>query len=329
MDSIEQSQTSRLARGDHAAYVEAFAPALDACFSLAVSECRGDVDLAAEVTRDAVMLAWARIASADEPVEFKTWLLAAVRYEGRNRMRKVKKSSTLEMARPSSSEQESSDADLAVVVDTAFFGMTSTQREILDLTLRQDGLAISDIHRVMGTPTPGPLGQESAKEFEAIQEKFTQTVAVAWLFEWGPDCPDRLRDMGRDRGLNPLTRQRLIRHLSGCRECSVAIDVAAQAVTSPGLRLTQAPVQLRDELFAPIPTRSEEPVPAPVTTNAAPVITNAADVTYVGLSVDRIVPLTAWEQARRLDRSRPKYAKDGWPPAKLPGRISLVRGRRR
>lgn len=318
MEPIPADLLARLRQGDQQAFRAVCAPWLDSCFSLAISECRGDDVLAGEVTRAGLMLAWIRVGAAfpaQDSGDFGIWLLAVVRHEGRNRMRKVKKLRDLEMSSPllaSAGQQHSPALIDRALIDTAFIGMTSNEREILDLTMRQ-GLDADAALLVMGT-----TAQASPTLVAEAKEKFELTVAAAWLFEQGPPCVERAKDIGSDRGLNPLTRQRLIRHLQTCPTCAPARSVAAQAIEDIGLPLLAAPAELHDDLFElpPEATRGETRLPS-----ADP----QGDVSYLGLGPAGLAPLPIWEQAKRLDKARAAYRNDGWPPsAKQPGRVQRL-----
>jgi len=325
MEPIPADLLMRLRQGDQQAFCDVFAPSLDACFSLAVSECRGDEVLAREVTRSGLMLAWVRVGGAfptgdADGNDVKIWLLAVIRHEGRNRMRKVKKHRDLEMSSPLSSNSDQHDAQTLIdvrLIETAFIGMTSNEREVLDLTIRQ-GLDVGQAVRVLGTTT-----HADPTVVADATEKFVLTVAAAVLYEQGAPCPDRAKDVGSDRGLNPLTRQRLIRHLQKCPTCAASREVASQAIISVGLAQLTAPPDLSDELF-------ELPPETSTRTNAEEVLSvtgQASDVSYLGLGPSGLAPLSMWQQAKRLDKARASYRKDGWPPAKPPGRVRRLLGK--
>lgn len=328
MEPLHAELLTRLCQGDQEAFREVFAPSLDACFSLAVSECRGDDALATEITRAGFLLAWSRVRVASrviDPADFGIWLLAVVRYEGRNQMSKVKKSRDLEMS--TSQPTHASSSDLRGLINTAFIGMTSNEREILDLTVRQ-GLDAEAALRVTGNSWQKSRG---ANELIAeVQEKFAVTVAASVLFDQESQCSERDRDVGSDRGLNPLTRQRLMRHLRRCSTCGAALDVASDAIANLGLPMLVAPRELRAELFQGSPHVEAPEVNGGIASGRAfdgPTDGHAGDVSYLGLGATGIAPLSVWEQAKRLDKARAPYRADGWPPAKLPGRLRRLIGK--
>jgi DNA-directed RNA polymerase specialized sigma24 family protein len=324
MEPIPADLLVRLRQGDHQAFRAVCAPSLDSCYSLAVSECRGDEVLAREVTRAGLMLAWVRVGAAfpaQDPGDFRIWLLAIVRHEGRNRMRKKKKLRALEMPSPLSPSSGQQDARAsfdsqvvdAVLLDTAFMGMTSNEREILDLTIRQ-GLDTDAALRVMGGTT-----QEAPTLVAQAKEKFELTVAAAVLFEHGPPCPERVKDVGSDRGLNPLTRQRLMRHLQVCPTCAPSRGIACEAIANLGVPLLVAPPDLYDDLFE---------LPPEASSSSSPIAAGPqGDVSYLGLGPAGLAPLSIWEQAKRLDKARAANRSDGWPPAKQPGRVRRLFGK--
>ncbi|MFA7267322.1 MAG: sigma-70 family RNA polymerase sigma factor, partial [Candidatus Nanopelagicales bacterium] len=239
---------ARIAAGDQEAFAALYDRYSDRIYSYCVSVCRNP-EHAADAMQDTFLLAFARIGQLRDQSKLRPWLYAIARNECLRQIRATKRTVDLELAGEVADMNATSDtalnaADARALIDDAFEGMNSTDREVLDLALRQD-LDNSSIAAVLGVSD-----NNAAAKVSRAKSQLEKSVGALLLFRSRASGCERLdREIGTDTAYTPLARKRISRHAEDCAQCSKSRSKSVAAIALVGLPVLMAPSWLRDSLL--------------------------------------------------------------------------------
>ncbi len=237
-----------LVTGDQQALGELYNRYSGRIFSYCVSVC-GNPDQAADAMQDSFLLAYARIGQLRDPSKLRPWLYAIARNECLRQLRANKRNVDLEQAGEVADVTTDLDTDLnasdaRLLIDDAFAGMNSSDREVLDLALRQD-LDNSAIAAVLGVSD-----NNAAAKVSRAKSQLEKAVGALMLFRGRATVCDQLdTEIGPDKAFTPLARKRISRHAEDCSNCSKSRSKSVAAIALAGLPLLAAPSVVREALF--------------------------------------------------------------------------------
>lgn len=223
---------------------------VDRIFDYARSVLRSDAD-AADVTQDTFLAASQRLEQLRDPSRLRPWLYAIARSHSFRTLRerqRVHVSSEIDEAADMTSPDGEIDAQRLVWAAAA--GLTASDRDILDLHLRQ-GLDGRELGEVLGVSA-----NAANVALHRVRARLEQSVGAVLLAKTSKQECAELDDLMVD-GLNALARKRIARHLETCATC----DDRRRAMTSPGVLFaatpaTLAPLMLRDSVLGSIGSES-------------------------------------------------------------------------
>ena len=213
------------------------------------SVCVAIREQAADAMQDSFLLAYARIGQLRDRTKVRPWLYAIARNECLRQLRANKRSVDLESVGEVADMNETSDAglnaaDARTLIDDAFAGMNTTDRDVLDLALRQD-LDNSSIAMVLEVSD-----NNAAAKVSRAKSQLQNAVGALLLFRSrGSACADLKKDLGSSTEFNPLTRKRILRHAEDCSTCTTSRSKAVAALALVGLPLLAAPSWIREALL--------------------------------------------------------------------------------
>lgn len=340
-----------LAAGSTDAFATLYDRYSDRIYSYCQSLCRNP-ELAADAMQDTFLLAFGRITQLRDPSKLRPWLYAIARNECLRQMRANKRAVDLDRIAEVADVNATVDdnlnaADARALIDEAFAGMNSSDRDVLDLALRQD-LDNAAIASVLGVSD----NNASAKVSRA-KSQLENAVGALLLFRNRSQGCERLdAEVGPDQAFTPLARKRISRHAQSCSTCSKSRTKSVAAIALVGLPLLVAPSWIREGLLnstvpstgvtatdasgdlpEPFEGHPQEQSGSEVTRGSsrgdeasevvgADEAVGASDPIYVAESQRAIPPLSIAERAAQLDRNRPAFSKGGWP---LVGKTSKQR----
>ena len=237
-----------LAAGDQQALAELYDRYSDRIYSYCVSVC-GNPEAAADAMQDSFLLAYARIGQLRDPSKLRPWLYAIARNECLRQLRANKRTVDLELAGEVADMNATSDttlnaADARSLIDDAFAGMNSGDRDVLDLALRQD-LDNSSIAAVLAVSD-----NNAAAKVSRAKSQLEKAVGALLLFRSrASGCAVLDREIGPDTAFTPLARKRISRHAENCTQCSKSRAKSIAAIALAGLPLLAAPSWLRETLL--------------------------------------------------------------------------------
>lgn len=275
---------AKIAAGDQQALAALYDRYSDRIYSYCVSICRNPEN-AADAMQDTFLLAFARIGQLRDQSKLRPWLYAIARNECLRQIRATKRTVDIEFAGEVADMNATSDtalnaADARALIDDAFEGMNSTDREVLDLALRQD-LDNSAIAAVLGVSD-----NNAAAKVSRAKSQLEKSVGALLLFRSRASGCSRLdKEIGTDSAYTPLARKRISRHAQDCAECSKSRSKSVAAIALVGLPVLIAPSWLRDSLL-----NSVVPQTAPGTLAAqadpAPDVAQGSDSGMQSVSAD-------------------------------------------
>jgi RNA polymerase sigma factor (sigma-70 family) len=180
-----------------------------------------DQDLAADALHDSLIATQQHIAKLREQERFRSWLYAIVRNECIRLL--------TEPDRPGQGRQapeESDDAFLDAaerqrreetrqLVHSALVGLTSPEREALDLAARHD-LYVEELSGVLGMSS-----QDATELVRRARDGLDGTLSAALIAHTGTgDCPS-VAALADEQGwpLSPEVCRRIVRHVESCPTC--------------------------------------------------------------------------------------------------------------
>ncbi|MDX2931253.1 RNA polymerase sigma factor [Streptomyces ipomoeae] len=177
-------------------------------------------DAAADALQDTFVLASKRIDQLRDPQRLRPWLYAIARNECRHQLRAKGRTTPLEETDELVDEAVDLGAglraeEIRALVWEAFEGLNSRDREVLELSVRQD-LDGADVAAALGIPR----NHAHALLSRARQQFENAVTAVILARDGRRDCPDLRRMLdGWDGTMTVLMRKRITRHIGQCDIC--------------------------------------------------------------------------------------------------------------
>lgn len=221
---------------------------VDRIFDYARSVLRSDAD-AADVTQDTFLVASQRLDQLRDASRLRPWLYAIARSHAfkviRERQRTQVSDDVDEVVEMTTPDGE---IDAQQLVWAAAAGLTPSDRDILDLHLRQ-GLDGQELAVALGV-----TANVANVALHRVRTRLEQSVGAVLLAKTSKQECAELDELMAD-GMNPLARKRIVRHLDTCTIC----DDRRRAMTSPSALfaatpLALAPLVLRDRVLGSIGT---------------------------------------------------------------------------
>ncbi|HEY3652795.1 MAG TPA: sigma-70 family RNA polymerase sigma factor [Streptosporangiaceae bacterium] len=234
----DREVVAAIVAGDPAGLAEAYDRYATPLYSFCRTMLREPAD-AADAVQDTFVIAAPRMAGLRDPERLRSWLYAVARNECHRRLRAGSQHASIEEAPDVTDEAadvaaDVERADLRALVRDALGGVGPTEREVLELQLRQ-GLSGGEVASVLGISR----NHAHALLSRARDQLGTSLGALVVARTGRQDCPEldaMLRDW--DGALTVLMRKRINRHVERCDVCS---GRRRQAV-SPAMLLGIAPI---------------------------------------------------------------------------------------
>jgi RNA polymerase sigma factor (sigma-70 family) len=216
----DREVVAAIVAGDPAGLAEAYDRYATPLYSFCRTMLREPAD-AADAVQDTFVIAAPRMAGLRDPERLRSWLYAVARNECHRRLRAGSQHASIEEAPDVTDEAvdvaaDVERADLRALVRDALGGVGPTEREILELQLRQ-GLSGAEVASVLGISR----NHAHALLSRARDHLETSLGALVVARTGRQDCPEldaMLRDW--DGALTVLIRKRLNRHVERCDVCS-------------------------------------------------------------------------------------------------------------
>lgn len=318
-----------LQQGDRDAFATLYEQYADRIYSYCVSICRNP-DWAADAMQDAFLLAFSRISQLRDPSKLRPWLYAVARNECLRQLRVHRREADLAVAGETVDVNATPDgeldaADARSLIDAAFVAMNTSDRDVLDLALRQDldNASIASVLKVSEN-------NASAKVSRAKSQLETAVRALLLFRSRGSNCPKLKESLGNESDFNVLSRKRISRHAQECDQCSSTRIRALAAIAMAGLPILAAPSWIKellvespvvdpghltasDSMNLELPSNlvSDGASSGNVPSGDSPSDYVANETTYV--TAGDTPPMSVADRAALVDKNRPAYDKDGWP----------------
>lgn len=215
-------------------------------------------DAAADALQDTFVLAHERIDQLRDPERLRPWLYAIARNECLHQLRVQSRTTGIEGAGDVRDETVDLDAHLRTdelrrLVEDAFEGMATRDREVLELAMRQD-LQGAELAAALGLS----LNHTHALLSRARGQLENSLAAVIVARNGREDCPEldgMLQDW--DGTMTVLMRKRVNRHIGQCEICGERKrrDVSVSALLSL-LPVPMLPADMRERVVEAV-TRPE------------------------------------------------------------------------
>ena len=311
-----------LAGGDISAMAVVYEAYSDRLFGYALGVTRNR-ELAADAVSDTLLLAHARFHQLRDHTKLRPWLYAICRNECLRVLRAGNRTAALETAGEVADMSTDLDAGVAAadarqLIESAFEGMNQTDRELIDLALRQE-LSPTQIGEVIGVSA----NNASARLSSAKAQLERAVGALVLLRTKGSSC-DELRKIAVGQSFSPLLRKRIARHAEDCPQCQATRKRAVAALAIVSLPVIAVPAWLRGAFYAGQPSTvafiSPLGTPGSGVSPAAGAASGAAGGAAGGSgadgSVQPVMDLAAMQRrAEMLDRERAPFDSAGWPQA--------------
>ncbi|MEV6985529.1 hypothetical protein AB0M95_30305 [Sphaerisporangium sp. NPDC051017] len=171
-----------------------------------------DPDAAASAVHDAFVTAHGRAGALREPVRLRAWLYALTRYQCTARQGRTPPHGTA----LDGLAGDEDDPELAAIVRESLGELGQKEREVLFLAVRH-GLSTSEVCAVTGLTSR----QIAAKLARATDHLENAAAAVILARTGRAHCPDLSAMLDSIDGPLPQPlRRRLVRHITGCKECT-------------------------------------------------------------------------------------------------------------
>jgi len=216
----DREVVAAIVAGDPAGLAEAYDRYATPLYSFCRTMLREPAD-AADAVQDTFVIAAPRMSGLRDPERLRSWLYAVARNECHRRLRAGSRHASIEEAPDVTDEAADVAADveredLRALVRDALGGVGPTEREVLELQLRQ-GLSGGEVARVLGISR----NHAHALLSRARDQLETSLGALVVARTGRQDCAEldaMLQDW--DGVLTVLVRKRLNRHVERCRICS-------------------------------------------------------------------------------------------------------------
>jgi RNA polymerase sigma factor (sigma-70 family) len=234
----DREVVAAIVAGDPTGLAEAYDRYATPLYSFCRTMLREPAD-AADAVQDTFVIAAPRMSGLRQPDRLRSWLYAVARNECHRRLRAGSLHASIEEASDVTDEAvdvaaDVERADLRALVRDALGGVGPTEREVLELQLRQ-GLSGGEVASVLGISR----NHAHALLSRARDQLETSLGALVVARTGRPDCPEldaMLHDW--DGALTVLMRKRVNRHVERCGVCSGR----RQREVSPAMLLGIAPV---------------------------------------------------------------------------------------
>jgi RNA polymerase sigma factor (sigma-70 family) len=274
IDMRDREVVAAIVAGDPAGLAEAYDRYATPLYSFCRTMLREPAD-AADAVQDTFVIAAPRMAGLRDPERLRPWLYAVARNECYRRLRVGSQHASFEEAPDVTDEAadvaaDVERADLRALVSDALGGVGPTEREVLELQLRQ-GLSAGEVADVLGVSR----NHAHALLSRARDQLETSLGALVVARTGRRDCPEldaMLRDW--DGALTVLMRKRLNRHVERCDVCS---GRRRQAV-SPAMLLGIAPIAALPLLAGGLPAGFRDQVLRLATGNSPAAVAHRAAV---------------------------------------------------
>jgi RNA polymerase sigma factor (sigma-70 family) len=274
IDMRDREVVAAIVAGDPAGLAEAYDRYATPLYSFCRTMLREPAD-AADAVQDTFVIAAPRMAGLRDPERLRPWLYAVARNECYRRLRAGSQHASIEEAPDVTDEAadvaaDVERADLRALVRDALGGVGPTEREVLELQLRQ-GLSGGEVADVLGISR----NHAHALLSRARDQLETSLGALVVARTGRQDCPE-LDAMLRhwDGALTVLMRKRLNRHVERCDVCS---GRRRQAV-SPAMLLGIAPIAVLPLLAGGLPAGFRDQVLRLATGNSPAAVAHRAAV---------------------------------------------------
>ena len=245
----DREVVAAIVAGDPAGLAEAYDRYATPLYSFCRTMLREPAD-AADAVQDTFVIAAPRMAGLRDPERLRSWLYAVARNECHRRLRAGSQHASIEEAPDVTDEAAdvSADverADLRALVRDALGGVGPTEREVLELQLRQ-GLSGGEVASVLGVSR----NHAHALLSRARDQLEISLGALVVARAGRQDCPEldaMLRDWDGD--LTVLVRKRVNRHVERCGVCSGR----RRREVSPAMLLGIAPIAALPLLAGALP----------------------------------------------------------------------------
>jgi RNA polymerase sigma factor (sigma-70 family) len=216
----DREVVAAIVAGDPAGLAEAYDRYATPLYSFCRTMLREPAD-AADAVQDTFVIAAPRMSGLRDPERLRSWLYAVARNECHRRLRAGSRHASIEEAPDVTDEAADVTADveredLRALVRDALGGVGPTEREVLELQLRQ-GLSGGEVASVLGISR----NHAHAVLSRARDQLATSLGALVVARTGRQDCAEldaMLQDW--DGVLTVLVRKRLNRHVERCRICS-------------------------------------------------------------------------------------------------------------
>jgi RNA polymerase sigma factor (sigma-70 family) len=238
MGMHDREVVAAIVAGDPAGLAEAYDRYATPLYSFCRTMLREPAD-AADAVQDTFLIAAPRMSGLRDPERLRSWLYAVARNECHRRLRAGSLHASIEEAPEVTDEAadvaaDVERADLRALVRDALVGLGPTEREVLELQLRQ-GLSGGEVAGVLGISR----NHAHALLSRARDQLATALGALVVARTGRLECPDldaMLREW--DGVLTVLVRKRVNRHVERCPACSGR----RRREVSPAMLLGVAPV---------------------------------------------------------------------------------------
>src|SRR6201989_3392784 len=274
IDMRDREVVAAIVAGDPAGLAEAYDRYATPLYSFCRTMLREPAD-AADAVQDTFVIAAPRMAGLRDPERLRSWLYAVARNECYRRLRAGSKHASIEEAPDVTDEAADVAADVERadrrgLVRDALGGVGPTEREVLELQLRQ-GLSGGEVADVLGVSR----NHAHALLSRARDQLETSLGALVVARTGRQDCPEldaMLRDW--DGALTVLMRKRLNRHVERCDVCSGR----RRRAVSPAMLLGIAPIAALPLLAGGLPAGFRDQVLRLATGNSPAAVAHRAAV---------------------------------------------------
>jgi len=276
----DREVVAAIVAGDPAGLAEAYDRYATPLYSFCRTMLREPAD-AADAVQDTFLIAAPRVSGLRDPERLRAWLYAVARNECHRRLRSGSLHASIEEAPDVTDEAadvaaDVERADLRALVRDALAGVGPTEREVLELQLRQ-GLSGGEVASVLGVSR----NHAHALLSRARDQLATALGALVVARTGRQDCPDldvMLRQW--DGVLTVLVRKRVNRHVERCPVCSGR----RRREVSPAMLLGVVPVAVLPLVAGGLPAAFRDQVMRIATGNSPAAVAHRATVAKTSYS---------------------------------------------
>ena len=276
----DREVVAAIVAGDPAGLAEAYDRYATPLYSFCRTMLREPAD-AADAVQDTFVIAAPRMSGLRNPERLRSWLYAVARNECHRRLRAGSRHASIEEAPDVTDEAADVAADveredLRALVRDALGGVGPTEREVLELQLRQ-GLSGGEVASVLGISR----NHAHAVLSRARDQLETSLGALVVARTGRRDCAEldaMLQDW--DGVLTVLVRKRLNRHVERCRICSGR----RRREVSPAMLLGIAPIAALPLMAGGLPAGFRDQLLRMATGNSPAAVAHRASVAKTSYS---------------------------------------------